>query len=286
MTLDQMRLITPIAAALLTLIPVAGNPQSDSGTSPAALAEEVIFVPLALSTGEARLETTVYRPSASGPWPLAVINHGAAGYAGPSRQRRYRPVAIARFFLERGYLVVAPMRQGFSKSTGTYAWNCDHETYARRYAGDVAAVINYFVKSGQAQADRVLVVGQSNGGMVALGYAAEFSSVDRRARAIINFAGGINSSRPNCDWRNNMISAARSLGAKTDLPSLWIYAEDDPIFPPSVSKPFFDAYHSGNRRSFLKLYHTGGHNLSNLPVGSQIWISDIEQFLREVGLPW
>lgn len=280
-----MRLIAPISAVLITLAPIAGYPQGDSGVAPAALAEEVIFVPLALPTGEARLETTVYRPSASGPRPLAVINHGAVGYADPSRQRRYQPVAIARFFVERGYLVAAPMRQGFSKSTGTYSWNCDHATYARRYAGDIAAVIDYFVKTGQAQADRVLVIGQSNGGMVALGYAAEFSSVDRRARAIINFAGGINSSRPNCDWREKMISAARSLGAKTDLPSLWLYAEDDPIFPPSVSKPFFDAYHSGNKRSSLQIYPTGGHNLSNLPVGSQIWISDVERFLREVHLP-
>ena len=36
--------------------------------------------------------------------------------------------------------------------------------------------------------------------------------------------------------------AATQLGAKTQLPALWLYAEDDAIFAPSISKPFFDAY--------------------------------------------
>ena len=65
------------------------------------------------------LETTVFRPDGAGPFPVAVINHGKAN-GDPRFQRRYRPLVAVRFFLARGYAVVVPMRQGFSKSSGSY----------------------------------------------------------------------------------------------------------------------------------------------------------------------
>src|SRR5438309_2060455 len=72
--------------------------------------EEVLFVPYPQAVSDAQLETTVYKPDLPGPWPLVVINHGSLGYANPHMQGRNRPVETARFFLDRGYLVVAPMR--------------------------------------------------------------------------------------------------------------------------------------------------------------------------------
>ena len=172
----------------------AQSAQPDPAAEPV---EEVLFVPYPQFLVDAELETTVYRPNVGGPWPLVVINHGSRGYADPHMQDRNRPIETARFFLERGYLVVAPMRQGFSKSTGVYSWNCDHASYAERYGKDVAVVIEYFVKHDNVRPDQILVTGQSNGGMVAIGYAA----TNPKARAIINFAGGINSSRLGCNWQ-------------------------------------------------------------------------------------
>ena len=185
--------------------------QIASAQSEGTLEEEVIFVPYPQFLFDAQLETTVYRPSFAGPWPLVVINHGSRGYSDPHMQERNRPVETARFFVERGYLAVAPMRQGFSRSTGVYSWNCDHARYAERYAKDIAVVIDYFKERGEVRSDEILVTGQSNGGMVTLGYAANQSG----ARGVINFAGGINSSRPGCNWQSEMVSAAKTLGAKT-----------------------------------------------------------------------
>ena len=65
------------------------------------------------------LEATLYRPDGPGPFPLVIINHGKES-GDPKFQRRYRPTRAARYFLQRGYVVVAPMRQGFSKSGGYY----------------------------------------------------------------------------------------------------------------------------------------------------------------------
>lgn len=268
-----------VALALLLALPPAAA-QGAQGT-PDEPHEEVTFVPRPLGLGEATLETTVYRPAGEPPWPLAVINHGSIGYANPHQQDRYRPVVAARFFLDRGYLVVAPMRQGFSRSTGVYTWRCDHASYARRYGGDIAAVIEHFVQAGLARRDQVVVIGQSNGGMVALGYAAS----QPVARGVINFAGGINSARPDCNWQQGMVDAARELGAQSKVPSLWIYTETDTVFPPQVSKAFFEAYRDAGATARLELFASGGHAFSSSRQGRQAWTPVVQSFLQELGLP-
>ncbi len=274
----QCMLALALICGACSSIVLAQTSQTNQGADPV---EEVMFVPYPQFLINAQLETTVYKPSVPGPWPMVVVNHGSRGYANPNMQERNQPIETARFFLQRGYLVVAPMRQGFSKSTGTYSWNCDHATYAERYGRDIATVIDYFINRGDVRPDLVLVTGQSNGGMVALGYAA----TKPKARAIINFAGGINSVRPNCNWQSEMVSAAKSLGAKTNIPSLWIYTEDDKIFPPTVSKPFFEAYQNAGAPSTYKLYPSGGHPFSATRFGRETWGGEVERFLRQVGLP-
>ena len=241
-----------------------------------------MFVPYPATGRDIQLETTVYRPATPPPWPLVVINHGSRGLDNPHLQDRNRPVETARFFLARGYLVVAPMRQGFSRSTGTYLPSrCMFADYARRFAQDIAVVIDHFVAAGEVLPDQVLVTGQSNGGMVALAHA----SGAPKARALINFAGGINSSNPSCHWQDEMVRAARELGATTRLPSLWIYTEDDKIFPPSVSQPFFEAYRQAGAPATYRLFPVGGHPFSTTRQGRETWGPEVSRFLQQVGLP-
>ena len=275
-----------VRASILLLVGcLAAHAEADQA-GVAGLPEEVTFLTRSLPFNDASLETTLFRPAGDPPWPLVVLNHGSQGLANPHGQPRYRPLELAAFFVKRGYLVAAPMRQGFASSTGSFRWDCDHERYAERYGGDITAAIDGLIGRGLAKRDQVIVVGQSNGGMVALGYAAESSSSHPLARGFINFSGGINSSRPDCDWREGMIRAARSLGGKTRLPSLWLYTRNDTIFPPDVSQPFFDAYHAGQPRSTFVLYESGGHGLSNTREGDLVWGGDVDRFLRELGLPW
>jgi len=254
------------------------TPQSpqDSG-----LNERVIFVPRPTFFYDAQLETTVYQPATPGPWPLVVINHGMTSLINQHLQPRYRAVRQARYFLDRGYLVVLPMRQGFSNSTGVASFHCDHANHASYYGQDIAYTIDYFIRKGDVRADQILLVGQSAGGMVEMGYAAG----EPRAKAFINFDGGISSNKTNCNWVTNMLSAAQQFGAKTHIPSLWIYAEDDEIFPLSVVKQFFDFYHNAGAPATLKLYPKGGHMFASSELGVQAWGPDVENFLRQVGLP-
>jgi dienelactone hydrolase len=90
-----------------------------------------------------------------------VINHGKAA-GDPRWQARARYIVAARALVERGFLVVLPMRQGFSKSTGTYMGvGCNVESNGRTQAEDVAAVLDHVATLPEADTARTIVLGQS-----------------------------------------------------------------------------------------------------------------------------
>lgn len=57
----------------------------------------------------ARLVVTVLTPDGPGPFPLAVMNHGAAGSTRTDLEPRYWNTLSAYYFLSRGYAVALPM---------------------------------------------------------------------------------------------------------------------------------------------------------------------------------
>ncbi|MCW0111355.1 alpha/beta hydrolase family protein, partial [Burkholderia pseudomallei] len=119
----------------------------DSGLPPVAanLNETVIRIPVD-AAGAITLEATVFKPDGPGPFPLVVFNHGKN--PGDLRaQPRSRPLSFAREFVRRGYAVVAPNREGFAGSGGTYIQEgCDVERNGVAQARDVAATIGYMSK--------------------------------------------------------------------------------------------------------------------------------------------
>ncbi len=84
----------------------------------ASLNEQIIRVPVD-AAGTITLETTIYKPDGPGPFPMIVFNHGKMP-GDPRTQARSDPLPFAREFVRRGYVVVAPNRQGFAQSGGTY----------------------------------------------------------------------------------------------------------------------------------------------------------------------
>jgi dienelactone hydrolase len=98
------------------------------------------------------------------------------------------------------------------------------------------------------------VVGQSNGGMVSLGYAATESV----ARGVINFAGRIYSMRPDCNRQQGMIGrGAGSRGARQTAVAVDLHG-DRHVFPPQVSHAFFDAYTGAGGVARLQMFPKGG----------------------------
>ena len=85
-------------------------------TVPASLNEQIISIP-ADASGSIALETTIYKPDGAGPFPMIVFNHGKI-HGDPRTQERSDPLPLAREFVRRGYVVVAPNRRGFAGSGG------------------------------------------------------------------------------------------------------------------------------------------------------------------------
>ena len=109
------------------------------------------------------LEATLFEPPGDGPFPLAVMNHGADG--DPRASKRYRVSFSIDYLLSRGYAVVAPMMRGFADSGGkTVVTGCDLARLGKLNAQDILAVIAAMRSRSELDGSRVLIMGQSFGG--------------------------------------------------------------------------------------------------------------------------
>ncbi|MFN7571126.1 MAG: dienelactone hydrolase family protein [Betaproteobacteria bacterium] len=246
---------------------------------------EVVMVPKVAIEGPFALETTIFRPPGDGPFPIALINHGKAD-GEPRQQPRFEPVSAARFFLERGYAVVAPMRQGFSKSTGKYqGTGCDVGLNGLRQAEDIEATLLWLAGQTWADLARVIVVGQSHGGLAALAYGAGTTAPG--VRGLINFAGGLRQKKCK-DWQDNLIRGVGQYGARTRLPSLWLYGDNDSYFGPEVFRPMYESYTQAGGQAQLIAYGEFGrdaHRTFASGLGRAIWFPYVTRFLADLGLP-
>lgn len=230
------------------------------------------------------LETTIYKPDGEGPFPVAVINHGKS--PGDSKfQGRYRPAVAARYFLQRGYAVIVPMRQGFSKSAGAYiGGGCNVESNGRAQAEDVKAVLDYVTQQSWADKNNMVVLGQSHGGWTTLAFGTMgYPGV----KALVNFAGGLR--QEGCiAWENNLAKGAAEYASQTRVPSLWFYGDNDSFFTTSTYRAMFDRYTSSGGAARLVafgLFGTDAHSMFGSRTGSSIWQPEVTQFLAAQGLP-
>ena len=81
-----------------------------------ALNEEIVFVKNTYGLFSTELETTIFKPSGKGPFPLVVINHGKAP-GNPRFQTRNRAIVATREFVRRGYVVMLPMAKNSTMPT-------------------------------------------------------------------------------------------------------------------------------------------------------------------------
>ncbi|MFZ4479788.1 MAG: dienelactone hydrolase family protein [Rhodoferax sp.] len=231
-----------------------------------------------------QIETTFYKPDGAGPFPVVIINHGKA--RGDTRfQGRYRPANAARYFMLRGYAVVVPMRQGFSKSGGSYiGGECNVESNGRVQADDVKAVLDHVAVQGWADMNNIVVLGQSHGGWTTLAFGTQgYPGV----KALINFAGGLR--QENCvAWENGLARAAAAYGRETRIPSLWFYGDNDSYFNTATYRAMFDQYSAAGGPARLLAFGSFGsdsHSMFGSRAGAPIWQPEVSKFLATAGLP-
>jgi dienelactone hydrolase len=248
------------------------------------LNEHIILIP-AGQDHKAMMETTVFQPNGPGPFPLLIINHGKDPGA-PSAQPRDRFYHMAHEFVERGYAVMVPMRQGFADSTGRYHdHGCDMRANGYGQADDIRDALNYARELPWIDAQHVVIAGQSYGGLatIALGTQALPG-----VRALLNFAGGLKDQSDGCDWKGELMTAYANYGAHAKIPSLWMYGANDTLFGPELAKSMYDAYQLAGGQGRLVQYGPFKHDAHGMLAsidGEKIWEPETEQFLQQVGMP-
>ncbi|MDR3493114.1 MAG: CocE/NonD family hydrolase [Ancalomicrobiaceae bacterium] len=256
-----------------------------------ALAAETAQIP----TPNGTMVTEIFKPAGNGPFPVVVFSHGRSGDP-VERQRLTHPInaGVAAYWTGKGFAVVAPIRPGYGPSSGY-----DAEDHGRCGAGPdfgrtasaaataIVAAANWARSQPWAKADRLILVGQSVGG---LGTVAAAARNPPGVVAFVNFAGGTGGdpkASPGRSCRPDlMLSLYGQLGSSTSLPGMWFYAANDEYWGPDVPKQWAQAYRTGNPH--VTAVFTGpvpngkGHSLMN--TAPQLWRPALDRFLKERGL--
>ena len=256
---------------------------------PATAQEQIVKLP---GPGGSTLVANVMRPAGDTRRPLVVINHGSP-VDGSQRAKMAPPrySALSNWFVARGYVVALPLRRGYGETGGAWAENygkCDNADYlgaGLQGAADIRATIDYMRSQPFVAPDRTIVVGQSAGGWATV---ALSSLNPPGVPGMINFAGGRGGHQKlpgggtgNCA-PEALVQAAARYGATARVPVLWVYAENDSFFEPSLAKRMVAAYDAAGGRAAYRpvgAFGRDGHNLASSNDGTPVWAPLVEAFL-------
>ena len=106
---------------------------------------------------------------------------------------------------------------------------------------------------------------------------------------VVNVSGGVWRSEGNgaCD-HGDLVAAMASFGSRTRLPTLWLYAENDSLFPPALVTQMRDAYTRAGGRAKLRMFPPvlgDGHALFMDFAARTKWLRSLDIFLRDYRLP-
>jgi dienelactone hydrolase len=262
------------------------------------LIEERTFLTVPSEKGSYRLEALVVRPAkVDGRLPVALITHGKNPTPAENQALRadfMRPQA--RDLAARGWLAVVVMRRGYGQSDGLPGisrgaayMSCENADLVRGFdieADDLDGAVKALRARPDADVSQVIAIGQSLGGGTVLAYAARKPS---GLLGVVNVSGGA--------WRTNgdrvcdhadLVAAMATFGSRTRVPSLWLYAENDSLFPPELVTRMRDAYVQAGGRADLRMFPPvlgDGHALF-MEFGARIkWLRALDVFLQAHQLP-
>ncbi len=250
----------------------------------ARLNEQIIAVPAGAALN-VQLETTLYRPSGPGPFPLLIINHGKSP-GDPKAQGRDRFVYMAAQFVKRGYAVLVPMRTGFARSTGTYTdFGCNMKANGYQQAGDIADVVSWARAQSWIDGEHIVIAGQSYGGLASVALSTQDLP---GVRGVMNFAGGLKVHGGSCDWQQALVNAFGEYGRKNRIETLWMYGANDSYFNPQLVGRLYEAFNGNGGRVDLVAYGAfkhDAHTMLGSRDGQPVWLPEVERFLQKVGMP-
>jgi dienelactone hydrolase len=194
-----------------------------------------------------------------------------------------------RWFLDRGYAVLASVRRGFGATGGPYAEDqgpCERADFVGpglESARDVAATVDYAATLPFLRPQGMVVVGLSTGGFATIAYN---SIAHPRVGALINMSGGRgghHDQRPNNNCNpDGLAEAAGTFGARAATPMLWVYTANDSFFSPAIAGAMYAAFtRAGGKADYQAMpgFGSDGHDMFLQRGGSAIWGPLVERYL-------
>lgn len=283
----NVRRLRAPAIALSILFSSGGDAQSASALGTGSSVRIPVSSPHAASAAFS-LQAFVYRPTGTQKHPLVLLSHGSSG--GDPKQEVPQPDQ-AKFFTDRGYVVLVPMRRGRGTSGGVSLESEDKNCDPKSWQGgldaafeDVTAAIDYARTLPDVDSSKIVLVGESRGGFLSVAYAAEGA---RRARvvAVVNFVGGwVAQAEDNCPTDFNTV-AFRRYGTVTRIPQLWLYGDHDRFYSAASIRSYPRAYASRGGKLTFDLISDVPNNGHWLPGFPQLWSTQVDRYLATRGLP-
>jgi dienelactone hydrolase len=279
---------------VLLLLSIAVGP---AGAEERLLLEQT-FLSIDIKGQPYRLEALVAKEAgAGGRLPVAIITHGQAREAEQREQVAARShLRTAREFARRGWLAVVVVRRGFGRSEGKQPYilrGCrdgDYGAVLDEQADDLEAAMVAIGRRPDADTGQTIALGVSVGGAAVLNLAARNPT---GLRAAINVSGGIRTfpreGGPSLTCKpEDLVPLFARMGERTRLPSLWLYAENDSLFPADYARRLHEAYVAGGGRTDFHMFEPigeDGHAMFVHLGGMLRWIPALDRFLRANKLP-
>lgn len=292
-----MRGIAALVAMVALLCWAIGNlayAQAAALHGEAKLIDEEVRIPG--RSGDYTIAATILRPDGAGPYGALILNHGTPVSAAERAQESAELLMdAATVFARRGYVVVMPLRRGFGATGGEFAEdagtcaNPDFRKGETAAAEDVMAAYEYARKLPYVDASRMILAGQSAGGVAAL-YTAG-ARAPQGLVAVLSFAagrGGNPGKRPGVPCAIEPLAQVfDELGKSVKVPVLFHYAENDRFFNAETSKLWYQRFSAAGARAEYVLqpaFGADGHYIFSEADGVRYWLPAVERFFGKYGV--
>jgi dienelactone hydrolase len=224
------------------------------------------------------LRASLYRIPGEGRQPLVIFNHGSTDHTTVGAVSHFAPQAL--IFQSLGWDVIVPMRKGRGGSGGPMLEPSDRSVpdseQLESGVEDLDAVVGFAKAQPYVDPRRIVVAGQSRGGMLAVVYAGRHPE---NVAGVVNFAGGWWSERYDADFNTRRFSEA---GHYAKVRMLWLYAAHDSYYSLDHVRRNFAAFKAaGGRGSLFETDQLSGNGHALL-AWPELWQQPVARFLADV----